>query len=144
MRRQVEALCEVDQRRSTDPCKIGLGLTIQGDPDRLVHVEFILEVIVLGQRSFLFANLLRNFLGTCFSMFVRQHNQKTDIFGFRELSPYAVNIHYPLSWIVMTQNLCVEFAEAVRLLFGDLITSQKGGDLITEAVISLLISLSIC
>jgi len=64
MRRQVEALCEVDQRRSTDPCEIGLGLTIQGNSDRLVHVEFILEVIILGQRSFLFASQLRNFLGT--------------------------------------------------------------------------------
>lgn len=68
MCREVEALCEVDQWRSTDSCESCLGFAIQGDPDRLVHVELILEIIVLSARSFLFANQLRDFLGSWFSV----------------------------------------------------------------------------
>lgn len=56
---------------------------------------------------------------------------------------YTINVHDTLGWIIMTQDLGVEFAEPLRFVFREGVLAYQGIDFVNKAHVGGLVSLSI-
>jgi len=84
--------------------------------DRLVHVQFVLQVRVELDHVLLLSRQHNNSLRRSPAM--RQDVRSwTDLSSLCELTSDSIDVGDPLSWIIMTYNLSIEFTQPFCLFF---------------------------
>lgn len=66
------------------------------------------------------------------------------MFRFPQFLAYAVDVHDPLRGVVVPQDLCVEFADTLRLALCDLVTNKEPVHFIAKLLVRFPVSLGVC